>query len=70
MGAKVRYADVKTNGILRSEKLVSVSFKLLSQDAIFGFKKMGLKPLILKKYKLNHMVLKEVIIWKITHLAI
>ena len=31
---------------------------------------MGLKPLILEKYKLNHMVLKEVIIWEITHLAI
>jgi hypothetical protein len=43
MGAKVHYADGKTNGILRSEKLVPVSFKLLSQDAIFGFKKNGSK---------------------------
>jgi len=49
MGAKVRYADVKTNGILRSEKLVSVSFKLLNQDAIFGFKKNGSKTPCIKE---------------------
>jgi hypothetical protein len=38
--------------------------------SFLALKKMDLKPLILEKYKLNHMVLKEVIIWKITHLAI
>jgi len=41
MGAKVRYADGKTNGIPLSKKLDSVNFKLLNQDAIFGLKKMG-----------------------------
>jgi hypothetical protein len=40
MGAKVRYADGKTNGIPLTKK-VSVSFKLFDQDAIFGLKKMG-----------------------------
>jgi hypothetical protein len=60
MGAKVRYADGKTNGIPLTKKSFCF-FKLLNQDAIFGLKKNG--------WKLNDMVLKEIIIWTITHLT-